>query len=115
MIRVTQNGNKVMIDAITASVDKFHLFTDAGELTGHGYSPIEVDPTLWDRGAYPEQEWTFAGGDSTKVLGYFASSKDGTIMFDEHFNDDSEDNFIVKNIGDKIKISVRLMLITQGG
>ena len=38
MINVTPHGYRIFLEGITQTVDKLHLYTEAGELQGHGWS-----------------------------------------------------------------------------
>ncbi len=100
MITVTQYGHELMRNRIVSTFATIHLYTDNGELEGHGYGPKELKPALWSDGAYPEQVWTFEAGDPVDVLGYYISDKDGKIILSEQFNE----SYTIKNAGDVIVV-----------
>ena len=114
-ITVTTEGQVEFTDAIAQRLKRVHLFVDQGELQGHGYTPVNINPELWELGTYPTITWEFEAGEPVQVLGYYVTKEDGTILYTELFQRTKEDDFIIKNNGDRISVNInlRFLPITQ--
>lgn len=116
MINITPKGYKAFTKAITSTLRSIHLFTDQGELTGHGYKPKDLIVGKWDGGVYPDVTWEFTSGDPVTVLGYYVSDGEG-MLFSEPFTAINEGGarvdapMEIKNNGDRITVGVRLNLL----
>lgn len=81
------------------------LYVGEGEeLTGHGYSAIELKLNNWnlDTGKYPKLEWIFDADTPTDVGGYFITNAAGEIIMWEAFNEAQT----IQHTGDKIAVEL---------
>ena len=117
MIQITPYGFSTFLKAMTGKVKRMHLFVENGELSGHGYMPIEIMPDNWDNGRYPEQTWEFEAGEPADVMGYYTTDASGQILFTEMFETRNEMNEVVpapariKNNGDRISVAINLNML----
>lgn len=108
MIRLTQTGHDVFMQAIQRSAASIRLMTDNGELQGHGYEAKRLDANAWVNGEYPKVVWEFSAGNPVSVVGYFVNDANGSMLFSEDFPEGPQE---IKNTGDRIGITIRLSLI----
>lgn len=109
MIRTTNYGHLKFTKALTDQIKTVHLITQNGELTEHGYAPKQVDPDLWDAGAYPKIVWEFQSGPIVDVIGYYVADDEVKMLFSEDFPEGPQS---IQNTGDRIGVTIRLSLIS---
>lgn len=118
MINVTAKGNEVFTAAIVGKLDSLHLFTESGELSGYGYEPIQLQPTLWKGGIYPTQEWKFMvqeGEGEVQAIGWYIVGHDGQVLMSERFVIEEDSDYLIRRTDDRIKVKPKLSLITSSG
>jgi len=114
MMLITPDGHRVFFAAIVEQIAKVHLFTDDGELTGHGYAPKQLTPGAWSlSGRYPEQTWNFEAGDRVQVKGYFLTNEAGLVLMSDDFDigPDNPEDFTIEHRGSKIMVNIQLTLL----
>lgn len=106
MISLTPYGSKQFQDAVNALPAKVHLFTDSGELTGHGYSPKRFSLMDWQEGGqYPEFMWVFdAESQPSTIMGYYITDASKQVLFSDTFDEPN----VIQNQGDRIGVSIKL-------
>lgn len=109
MISITPFGKTAFQDAVQALPSSVHLYTDDGELKGHGYKPVRINASEWDSmGRYPEIMWVFdAENTSQNVLGYYVVTADGRTLWSEPF----DEAYVIQNKGDRIGVSLTMNFI----
>jgi hypothetical protein len=116
MIQTTPTGHEHMLRAVTNMLFAVHLFVHEGELSGFGYESEKLDPLKWDDGVHPDILWEFEAADTpVRVLGYYVTDANGSIMYSENFpasaeNEDEEPGFVIGRQGDRIAVGLRLNL-----
>lgn len=114
MLVLTEPGRKIFTKASTDVLRRAHLFTDAGELKGYGYQPRDLDKAKWNGGVYPDLLWEFEPGDETTVVGYFVTSANGTVLYTEQFDLDTDNEpMIIGGRGDKVRVAMALRFFTK--
>ena len=105
-----------MLQAVTDTLARVHLFINEGELSGYGYAAKVLNPTEWNDGVYPDITWEFnAAEKNVRVMGYYVTDGDGRVMYSENFpasaeNEDDEPGFVIGKQGDRIAVGMRLNL-----
>lgn len=116
MIQTTPAGKALMLQAVTDTLKKLHLFVNEGELVGYGYNPAVLDPAQWEDGVYPDVLWEFTGSDDpARVMGYYVTNDAGEVMYSENFpaseeNTDDGPGFVIGKQGDRVRVGMRLNL-----
>jgi hypothetical protein len=88
------------------------LYVGEGEeLTGHGYSAIDLDLSKWnlETGEYPTLEWIFEADIPAIVGGYYIVNASDEIIMYEAFNEEQE----IQHTGDKITIDIQLAPVVK--